>query len=115
MKFTKEDIEFIEKAIEIRNKGYYMDGGQLTTVYNRVLEKNVNVTNCGSCLRGRITELEDALRRFKSLAKQQETEETKNDTQEENKPAVEPNNEADKADKNEVIEEKKRVGRPKKN
>ena len=115
MKFTKEDIEFIEKAIEIRNKGYYMDGGQLTTVYNRVLEKNVNVTNCGSCLRGRITELEDALRRFKSLAKQQETEEVNNDAQEENKPAVEPNNEADKADKNEVIEEKKRVGRPKKN
>lgn len=107
MKFTKEDIEFIEKAIEIRNKGYYLDGGQLTTVYNRVLEKNVNSTNCGSCIRGRITELEDALRRFKSLAKQQETEEVNNDTQEENKPAVEPNNEA--------VEEKKRVGRPKKN
>jgi len=114
MKFTKEDISLIEKFIEIRNKGYYADGGQVTDVYNRVLEKNVNVTNCGSCLRGRITELEDALRRFKSLAKQQETEETNNDTQEENKPAVEPNNEADKADKNEVIEEKKRVGRPKK-
>lgn len=115
MKFTKEDISLIEKFVEIRNKGYYADGGQVTDVYNRVLEKNVNVTNCGSCLRGRITELEDALRRFKSLAKQQETEETNNDTQEENKPAVEPNNEADKADKNEVIEEKKRVGRPKKN
>ena len=115
MKFTKEDIILIEKFVEIRNKGFYADGGQVTDVYNRVLEKNVNVTNCGSCLRGRITELEDALRRFKSLAKQQETEEVNNDTQEENKPAVEPNNEADKADKNEVIEEKKRVGRPKKN
>ena len=115
MKFTKEDISLIEKFVEIRNKGYYADGGQVTDVYNRVLKKNVNVTNCGSCLRGRITELEDALRRFKSLAKQQETEEVNNDTQEENKPAVEPNNEADKADKNEVIEEKKRVGRPKKN
>lgn len=115
MKFTKEDISLIEKFVEIRNKGYYADGGQVTDVYNRVLERNVNVTNCGSCLRGRITELEDALRRFKSLAKQQETEEVNNDTQEENKPAVEPKNEADKADKNEVIEEKKRVGRPKKN
>lgn len=114
MKFTKEDISLIEKFIEIRNKGYYADGGQVTDVYNRVLEKNVNVTNCGSCLRGRITELEDALRRFKSLAKEQETEEVNNDTQEENKPAVEPKNEADKADKNEVIEEKKRVGRPRK-
>lgn len=107
MKFTKEDISLIEKFVEIRNKGYYADGGQVTEVYNRVLEKNVNSTSCGSCLRGRITELEDALRRFKSLAKQQETEETNNDTQEENKPAVEP--------KNEAVEEKKRVGRPKKN
>lgn len=107
MKFTKEDISLIEKFVEIRNKGYYADGGQVTDVYNRVLERNVNVTNCGSCLRGRITELEDALRRFKSLAKQQETEETKNDTQEENKPAVEAENKS--------VEEKKRVGRPKKN
>lgn len=107
MKFTKEDIELIEKAIEIRNKGYYMDGGQLTTVYNRVLEKNVNVTNCGSCLRGRITELEDALKRFKLLSKQQETTEVNNSSPEENKPTVEP--------EKEVIEEKKRVGRPRKN
>ena len=106
MKFSKENIRLIEKFIEIKNKGLYADGSQVTEVYNRVLEKNVNVTNCGSCIRGRVQELEDSLRRFKTLAKQQETEETNNDTQEENKPAVEP--------KNEVIEEKKRVGRPKK-
>lgn len=107
MKFTKEDIELIEKFVEIRNKGYYADGGQVTDVYNRVLEKNVNVTNCGSCLRGRITELEDALKRFKLLSKQQETEQVNNSSPEENKPTVEP--------EKEVIEEKKRVGRPKKN
>ena len=107
MKFTKEDIELIEKFVEIRNKGYYADGGQVTDVYNRVLEKNVNVTNCGSCLRGRITELEDALKRFKLLSKQQETTEVNNSSPEENKPTVEA--------ENEVIEEKKRVGRPKKN
>lgn len=107
MKFTKEDIELIEKFVEIRNKGYYADGGQVTDVYNRVLEKNVNVTNCGSCLRGRITELEDALKRFKLLSKQQETTEVNNSSPEENKPTVEP--------EKEVIEEKKRVGRPKKN
>lgn len=106
MKFTKEDISLIEKFIEIKNKGYYADGGQVTDVYNRVLEKNVNVTNCGSCLRGRITELEDALRRFKTLAKEQETTEVDNSTPEENKPTVEP--------EKEVIEEKKIVGRPKK-
>ena len=72
MKFTKEDIERIEKFIDIKNRGYYADGGQVTEVYNRVLEKNVNVTNCGSCLRGRIQELENALNQFKALSKRQE-------------------------------------------
>lgn len=99
MKFTKEDIELIEKFIEIKRKGFYADGGQVTQVYNRVLEKSVNPTNCGSCIRGRVQELEDALNNFKRLAKEQETEETKNDTPEQN---------------NEPVEEKKKVGRPKK-
>lgn len=99
MKFSKEDISLIEKFIEIKNKGLYADGSQVTEVYNRVLEKSVNVTNCGSCIRGRVQELEDALRRFKTLAKEQETAEDNNDTQEQN---------------NEPVEEKKKVGRPKK-
>lgn len=65
MKFSKEDIELIEKFIEIKNKGFYADGKQLTEVYNRVLERNVNITNCGSCLRGRVQELENALNAYK--------------------------------------------------
>ena len=65
MKWNNEDVELVEKFIEIRNKGYYCDGAQLTAVYNRVLQKNVNVTNCGSCLRQRVNELADALDRFK--------------------------------------------------
>lgn len=65
MIWTDEDVKLVEKFIEIRNKGYYCDGAQLTAVYNRVLQKNVNVTNCGSCLRQRVNELADALDRFK--------------------------------------------------
>ena len=65
MKFTKEDIEKIEKFISIKNRGYYANGGELTVVYNRVLEKNVPPTNCGSCIRQRIQELENALNQFK--------------------------------------------------
>lgn len=65
MKWTNDDIKLVEKFIEIKNKGYYVDGGQLTQVYNRVLEKNVGVTNCGSCLRQRVNELELALNQFK--------------------------------------------------
>ena len=82
MKFTKEDIELIEKFIDIKNRGYYADGKQLTDVYNRVLEKNVNVTNCGSCIRHRVQELEDALNHFKKLS-EAKTEEKVNNTKEE--------------------------------
>lgn len=65
MKWTSDDVKMIEKFIQIRNKGFYCDGGQLTQVYNRVLEKNVPSTNCGSCMRQRISELENALNQFK--------------------------------------------------
>lgn len=65
MKFTDEDVKLIEKFIEIRNRGYYSDSAQLNDVYNRVLEKNVPPTNCGSCMRARISELETALNQFK--------------------------------------------------
>lgn len=98
MKFSKEDIELIEKFIEIKNKGFYADGKQLTEVYNRVLERNVNVTNCGSCLRGRVQELENALRAYRTSQEALKTEEPISDTPEENNKPV-----------------AKKVGRPKKN
>lgn len=65
MKWTNEDVVMVEKFIDIKNRGYYCDGGQLTQVYNRVLEKNAPPTNCGSCMRNRINELEVALNQFK--------------------------------------------------
>lgn len=65
MKWTNDDVKMVERFLEIRNKGYYCDGGQLTEVYNRVLEKNAPTTNCGSCMRARIAELETALNSFK--------------------------------------------------
>lgn len=65
MKWTNEDVTMVEKFIEIKNRGFYCDGTQLTNVYNRVLEKNVPPTNCGSCMRARISELEGALNQFK--------------------------------------------------
>ena len=65
MKWTSDDVTMVQKFIEIKNKGYYCDGKQLTEVYNRVLEKNAPPTNCGSCMRARISELEGALNQFK--------------------------------------------------
>ena len=75
--WTKEDITLVEKFIEIKSRGYYVDGRQLTEAYNRILHKNANVTNCGSCLRQRTNELESALNRFKQQLEVNNTSEEK--------------------------------------
>ena len=75
--WTKEDITLVEKFIEIKSRGYYVDGRQLTEAYNRILHKNANVTNCGSCLRQRTNELETALNRFKQQLEVNNTSEEK--------------------------------------
>lgn len=85
MNWTNEDVKLVEKFIEIRNKGFYCDGGQLTEVYNRVLDKRAAPTNCGSCIRQRINELEGALNSFKKLSEAQTKQEVDNTKEEENK------------------------------
>ena len=89
MNWSNEDIKLVEKFIEIRNKGFYCDGGQLTEVYNRVLNKRVASTSCGSCIRQRINELEGALNQFKRLSEKASEAQTKQEVdnvpQEENK------------------------------
>lgn len=84
--WTSEDVQLVEKFIEIRNKGYYVSGEQLTEVYNRVLHKNVNVTNCGSCLRQRVNELADALDRFKKQIALEEEQKKAEEPKETKKP-----------------------------
>lgn len=77
MKWNNEDVVLVEKFIDIKNRGYYCDGGQLTEVYNRVLEKSAPPTNCGSCMRARISELETALNQFKKTLEVNEDEQPK--------------------------------------
>jgi len=72
IEWTDEDIKMVEKFIEIKQKGYYCDGKQLTDYYNRLLNKHVNPTNCGSCIRQRVAELETALNHAKELERQAE-------------------------------------------
>lgn len=100
---TEEDIKLIEKFIEIRNRGYYADGGQVTDVYNRVLNKNLRPSNCGSCIRQRINELEAALKAYKAQNKAVETAEPITTPLEENKSTGEAENKP-----------VKKAGRPKK-
>ena len=85
MNWTNEDIKLVEKFIEIKNKGFYCDGDQLTEVYNRVLDKRVGATNCGSCIRARINELEGALNQFKRLSETKTEVKVEDSPQKENK------------------------------
>lgn len=105
MDINKEDIELIKKFADIKRRGYYCDGGQVTVVYNRVLNRNERPTTCGACIRQRIQALEDALRAYESqqakikASEALENEQVDNVTPEENKVSEEP---------------KKKVGRPSK-
>lgn len=75
--WSDEDIKMVEKLIEIKAKGYYADGKQVTDYYNRLLNKHVNPTNCGSCIRQRVGELEGALNHARELEKQRAEQEMK--------------------------------------
>ena len=87
MNWTDEDVKLVEKFIDIRNRGYYCDGAQLTEAYNRILDKHLNPTNCGSCIRQRVNELEEALNRFKrSLELEKKDEPVPVKEEENNKP-----------------------------
>lgn len=77
MTISSEDIKTIEKFIQIRNKGLYASGSEVTDVYNRVLNKRLAPTNCSSCVRQRISELENALNRFKKQLEVNNTSEEK--------------------------------------
>lgn len=75
MVWTEEDIEKVKKFIEIKRRGHYAESHELTSVYNRVLEKHVNNTTCGSCLRQRVEELERALGQYEADKAKKEAEE----------------------------------------
>lgn len=57
MTITNEDLKLIRRFQELKEKGFYCDSKQLQEVYNRVLNKHVAPTTCGSCMRQRIAEL----------------------------------------------------------
>lgn len=88
--WTNDDVKLVEKFIEIKNRGFYVSGEELTNAYNRILHKHVSVTQCGSCLRQRVTELENALNHFKQkmALESEKNEQMDNIPQEENKTIV---------------------------
>ena len=54
---STEDIELIRKFEDLSAHGYYVNSQQVTDAYNRILNKNVGNTTCGSCIKHRIAEL----------------------------------------------------------
>lgn len=56
---TSEDIAWVEKLIQIKNRGGLADGKVVTNLYNKLLQKNERPTSCGSCIRGRVQQLEN--------------------------------------------------------
>lgn len=86
MNFTEKDKELVRKFINIKKRGLYVESTQLTEAYNRILDKNVRNTTCGSCMRARIAELETALNKWeadeaKLKAQEQAKEEKKEETE----------------------------------
>lgn len=110
IEWSEEDIKMVEKFEEIRQRGFYVDGKQLTEVYNKLLGKNVNVTQCGSCLRQRVQELSDALRHYRTVQARREQL-----AQEELKKSQEADNKVEQNEATVEAENKptaKKVGRP---
>lgn len=87
---TSDDIKLIEKLIDIKNRGLLTDGSTVTNIYNKVLDKRVTSTNCSSCIRARIQELENWLKKQKAVleleVKNDISEEKEEPTVAENKP-----------------------------
>lgn len=89
MTISDENRSIIRKFENIMRRGLYASGDQVTQIYNSVLDKNVRPTNCGSCIRSRITELVNALNKVEAdeakqaeiKAKEQAKEEIKEETE----------------------------------
>ena len=76
--FTTEDVKLVEKLIDLKNRGFYADGKEVTDLHNKILGTRLAPTNCGSCVRQRITALETALNAFKRAIEPTQVKEEEN-------------------------------------
>lgn len=81
---SESDREKIRKFEEIKNRGMYASGVEVTEVYNRVLNKRLPSTNCGSCIRQRVQEMVNFLN--KEEEQERKAAEAAKQLEEENKP-----------------------------
>ena len=89
---TEEERQKIRKFAEAKNKAFRISANEVTDLYNKILNKTARYTNCGSCIRARVCDLERWLNQYeidekKQLEKsQQKVEEVKQEVKEETKP-----------------------------
>lgn len=129
---SSEDAEFIEFAYSLINGAKYPSFTKVTEVYNRVYNKQLSSTSCGSCIRQRILELKNTLDKLNEeiLKEKEETEtitdipyNTENQTNNEIKNGGEINENGkeveEKSEEDQGVEEseqkKPKRGRPSKN
>lgn len=73
MTITNEDLALIRKFEDIKKRGFYCSGQEVTELHNRVLGTRLTPTNCSACISQRILALVEAANKFeRMLAKQQE-------------------------------------------
>lgn len=100
MELTEIQLNDIKKIKDAYKRGYFVKGSEVTALYNAVFNKNLNSTNCSSCIKNRANELINAYNKYieqKQIAEQSSTAQAT----ENNLPSVEE-------------QPKRKVGRPKK-
>lgn len=128
---SSEDAKFIEFAFSLINSAKFPSFTKVTEVYNRVFNKQLSSTSCGSCVRQRILELKATLDKINAeILKEKETEtitdipySTENQTNNKIKNGGEINENGkeveEKSEENQGVEEseqkKPKRGRPSKN
>ena len=81
MVISEEDRELIRKFEAIKKKGLYVQSAQMQKVYNRVFETNMAATSCGTCIRGRINKLVDALNKLEKEEREEAAKEVEKPTE----------------------------------
>lgn len=61
---SEEDIEKIKYYHSLLSKSYFPDTEKMQEVYNRVMPTPLLPTNCGTCIRNRIMEMYDLVKKI---------------------------------------------------
>lgn len=84
MQISSEDLERIKKYEQALNRGFIVQGAEVTATYNRVFETYLAPTSCSSCVRQRVSKLVDAMKQFEAeMAKIEEEKKVEEKSQEE--------------------------------